>query len=139
MPEIPHLSCTHDSSVVNDGSLQLRQAQHPLKTNQLSGCIAISSEGRLRMPQDSLGHVSPGFQPRTTGPGVLTPTPSARTAPKCSRNSEHIALFDRGGLLSSPWGAIDDGEHFVSASSRIAAHGVVVHRDHERSVPYLAL
>ncbi len=55
------------------------------------------------------------------------------------RNSEHIALFDRGGLLSSPWGAIDDGEHFVSASSRIAAHGVVVHRDHERSVPYLAL
>ncbi len=50
--------------------------------------------------------------------------------PKSSGDSEHITLFDRRGLLSS-LEAIDDGEYFVSASGRIAAHGVIVHRHYD--------
>jgi hypothetical protein len=57
-------------------------------------------------------------------PGLFSPENCICS--KSLRNSEHVSLFNRGGLLSS-LEAIDDGEYFVSASSRIAAHGVIVH------------
>lgn len=56
---------------------------------------------------------------------------------ECSRNSECVSFFDRGGLFA-PLIAIDDRQDFVAANGGIAAHIVVINLNDQRAVLHAA-